>query len=152
MNRDCVSFPSKSTLALPTPCLNLVLDPGLTAPGRRLPQRQPRFQKAAQSPQFPQTQHPIPNPNLSTQQPFTRSGTNTQINDLICGCFWAEPWTHTQAVHRFAVTLPASLASAITSSGVGHALKDNGAYWSPTLRGLYSNNWGIDKIDIPNKV
>ena len=37
-------------------------------------------------------------------------------------------------MHRFAVTLPASLASSITSLRVGHALKDNGTYWSPTLR------------------
>ena len=40
------------------------------------------------------------------------------------GCFWVEPWLPARAIHRFTVTIWASLTLTVTSCGAGHPLVD----------------------------
>ena len=80
--------------------------------------RQPRSQVAAKPLRF--LQPPAPWPQLHTD---SRCGANTQRGKIM-GCFWVEPWLPACAIHRFTVTIWASLALTVTSCGAGHPLVD----------------------------
>ena len=116
----------------PTPHHSLALDLRQTGPGRRLPQRQPRSLVAVQPSQFLQPQCPSPQP-IPHHSLALDLGQTQQRDTTLC-CFWVEPQTLTQTAYKSSVTAQASLASAITSFGAGHAFKGNRAWLNLNFR------------------
>lgn len=124
------SSPRKNELALHTSHSNLALDLQQTGPGRRLAYRQLRYQMAAQSPQFLQSQYSQTAPAYSTPQTCVRSGMNMTEE----GHLWVMLWVPTQVDHTSFVSTWASLALVLISFGTGHAFKGNRAQLSPALK------------------